>query len=252
MLACPRGSSRSLEGGPEKDVFGHFRNVLLRRSVGRNGVEDEGRLACDQELIVGGRGPAEHFGGQGLLEQVGHVLHRLHRVLVLQDHVLPIVLNGGVERPEQGPFRHVRVQLLGDADAHLDALLALDLRAVEQQVLPGLGTVRLARLFPHRSAVIARIDGPSMAESVELLRVRVVRAPCGERHLLAEPSLSLLIQVGEVHDTGLEIRGGVDELDYVMAPACRDLGGESAPEVGERDVIDDDRGVVLLAPLLRI
>ena len=210
-----------LEGGGEVDVLGDLGDLLLRGAVRRDGVEDVGRPAGDERLVVGDGGPGEHLGDHRLLEQPGHVADRLQGLRVVQDHVLLRVLDARVVGPQQPPGRHVRVELLGQADAELDPLVLLDLPAVRDQVLPRLRPAPFPGLLPEALPVAAGVDRPAGAEGVELLRVRVVGASAAERMLFPVALLGLLDDVGQGRGRSARTATGARSTRSGRAPGRR-------------------------------
>jgi hypothetical protein len=124
-------------------------------------------------------------GGTRLVE-IGHELHRLDGFRVVEDHVLLGILDAGVERPEQRPSGHARIEFPEESDAGLHPVLLQDLCAVGLQVAPGPRAVALADHRPEGLAVVPGVDGPAVAEAIEFLGEGVVGTPGGDRNLLAE------------------------------------------------------------------
>ena len=249
MLAG-QGRLRPPQGRREEHVGRHRRVVDLGRAVGGDRVEDVRQAAGDEALVVRRRAPAEHLVGHGRLEQPGHVVDGLDGALGVEDDVHVLVLDRRPVGPEEGPGGHVGVDLVGHADAELDALLGLDPATAVEQLLVGAGAVRQPDLLPQALAVVAGVGGPSVAEPEVLVGGGVERAAGAEPDLLAEALHRLVLEVGQVEHALLQRRRREDELDQVVALAGGDLGRGPGQQLGLVDVVDAHVDAHLRAPVL--
>src|SRR5262249_24845809 len=107
-------------------------------------------------------------------------------------------------------------------------------------------------LVPEVLAVVDGVGRVAVAEAVVPLGPGIERALDRQFQRLAVPLLALLVDRAMVDDVVLVDRPGPWGVEEVVALLRGDLGGGDGVEAGGADVVDDDLGVVLLAPLLDV
>jgi hypothetical protein len=224
--------------------------LVLGGAGDRDRVEDQRGFAGQHLAIVRRRIPGQHLGGLALLVQRLDELDRLQRVLGTEHDIAVGVLNAGAERIHDGAHRHRGVELRRQPNAEGNAGLVLDLLAADADVVPG---VRLhADLAPQVRAVVDRVGDEAVGEGEVLLGLRVVGALDGEIDRLAVPLRALVVDLLHVDDLVLVNRGRRQEHHQVVPLLGRHLGSGTRGDQRQVDVVDRDRGIVLLAPFLDV
>jgi hypothetical protein len=90
-----------------------------------------------------------------------------------------------------------------------------------------------------------------VAEAVVHLGLRVEGASRAEAHLVSEPFLRLLVEIGEIENAWFEGGWGREEFDEIVALTRLYLGCGTSGDFGEVDVIDTYGDTDFLTPLLR-
>ena len=106
------------------------------------------------------------------------------------------------------------VSISGEADAHRDAGLLLDLRSTDADVVPAVGLH--PDLAPEVLPVIDRVRGEAVGEAVVLLGAWVEGALDRQIDRLAVLLLALLVDLPVVDDVVLVDRAGSEEPEQVM------------------------------------
>src|SRR5215472_14614605 len=148
------------------------------------------------------------------------------------------------------PHRHGGVELGGKADANRNAGLVLDLLAADADVLPGVGLH--PGLAPQVRAIIDGIRNVAVGEGEILLGPGIVGALDTEIDRLAIFLLALGVDILHVHHLILIDRRRSEEHHQVVALLRRHFRGSARGNEIEVDVVDDNLGIVLLAPVLGV
>ena len=108
--------------------------------------------------------------------------------------------------------------------------------------------IRQLDRLPQPLAVVPRVGGISVHETVEGLGGRVVRVGGAHRQLLAMPGAGLGDQIVHRDHRLLVLRQRRDVLHQIVPLTRADLRGDGGRHFGGVDVIDSDLDIVRLAP----
>ncbi len=164
---------------------------------------------------------------------------------------MTLILDRAAECEEDGSHRHRGVEFRRQANAHRHVVLLLDLAARAQHIVPAVRR-RHADIVPQVLAEIDRVRHETVGEAEVLLRLRVIRTLDRQLDRLAMLALAFLVDLAMVDDLLLVHWRRRQEHEQVVPFLRRYLGGGPRGQRGDPHVIDDDLGIVALAPFLHI
>ena len=239
--AGPAGAGASRRSCGERALH------ALARAGDRDGIQGQAAAARHHEAVVGGRIPRQHLFGHGLLVERLDVGEGVQRRLRLQA---PDCRRRPAPRSRSEYMIARMAWLLLCSGARLmptglscSSLICRPPRRTSSQ-LSGVG----ADHVPQILAIGHQRRQEGVAEAEILAGLGVVRALDREVGCLAVAPLALLVDLAMVDDLILVERGRRQQHEQVVALARLGLGGRAGRDVAEPDVVDDDLGVVLLAP----